>query len=257
MKADAAEVPVAEILPRREDYRREMGCQILHDSFHRRPGWTRSFLLRWDGAVVGHGAVVVAGPWQGQSVIFEFHVAPAHRAHAAELFLCLAAASGATGVRAQTNDALPTAMLTAYGRDAACEKVIFADRRTTALASPGAALVRLDPPGEGTRGSLGLEPAPGWALAHRDEIVAAGGVLWHYNRPYGDLYYEVAAAHRRQGLGSYLVQELKRACREAGGIPCARCDPANTASVHTLLKAGFEPCGRLLEARLPPAGAGG
>ena len=52
---------------------------------------------------------------------------------------------------------------------------------------------------------------------------------------------EVAAPFRRRGLGSYLLQELKRVCRESGGIPCARCSPSNLASQRTLKKAGFVP----------------
>jgi hypothetical protein len=43
-----------------------------------------------------------------------------------------------------------------------------------------------------------------------------------------------------------LIQELKRVCREPGGIPAARCNPDNIASCQTGQKAGFIPCGRLL-----------
>ncbi len=57
---------------------------------------------------------------------------------------------------------------------------------------------------------------------------------------------EVAEEARRQGVGSSLVQELKRVCYEAGKIPAARCDPANIASRRTLEKAGFLPCARVL-----------
>lgn len=32
-----------EIETLREKYRREMNCQIIHDSIHGRPGWTREF----------------------------------------------------------------------------------------------------------------------------------------------------------------------------------------------------------------------
>ena len=71
-------------------------------------------------------------------------------------------------------------------------------------------------------------------------IVAAGGLLYHYNPPYGDIYMEVAASHRRCGYGSYLVQELKRTAYELGKIPAARCNVANEASRRTLQKAGFK-----------------
>ena len=81
-------------------------------------------------------------------------------------------------------------------------------------------------------------------------MVAWGGVLYHYNRPYGDVYMEVAEAHRRRGYGAYLVQELKRICYEGGSIPAARSNPTNIASHKTLQKAGFVPCALILVGKL-------
>jgi RimJ/RimL family protein N-acetyltransferase len=68
----------------------------------------------------------------------------------------------------------------------------------------------------------------------------------HYNPPYGDIYMEVDEAHRRRGYGCYLVQELKRLCRELGGVPGARCFPTNAASRRTLQRAGFVPYAHIL-----------
>ena len=75
--------------------------------------------------------------------------------------------------------------------------------------------------------------------------VGLSGVLKD-DRPYGDLYMEVAEPFRRRGLGSYLVQELKRLCYELGAVPCARCSPTNTASRRTLQKAGFVPFAHII-----------
>jgi GNAT superfamily N-acetyltransferase len=66
------------------------------------------------------------------------------------------------------------------------------------------------------------------------------------SRPYGDIYMEVAEPFRSRGLGSFLVQELKRVCYEGGNVPGARCNPRNVASRKTLQKAGFVPCGHIL-----------
>jgi GNAT superfamily N-acetyltransferase len=82
-------------------------------------------------------------------------------------------------------------------------------------------------------------------------IAAGGGVLFHYNRPYGDVYMHVLEPFRRRGLGAFLVQELKRACYEGGSLPAARCNPGNLASRKTLQKAGFVPCGHMLVGALP------
>ncbi|HVY71798.1 MAG TPA: GNAT family N-acetyltransferase, partial [Verrucomicrobiae bacterium] len=86
-----------------------------------------------------------------------------------------------------------------------------------------------------------------WHLELNGETVASGGVLFHYNRPYGDVYMDVKEPFRRRGLGAYLVQELKRSTYEFGAIPAARCNPANIASRRTLLKAGFVPCAHILD----------
>jgi hypothetical protein len=42
-----------DILPLRARFRQEMNCQIVHDSIHRRQGWTLSYLLELGGAAVG------------------------------------------------------------------------------------------------------------------------------------------------------------------------------------------------------------
>ncbi|MGH7970360.1 MAG: GNAT family N-acetyltransferase, partial [Limisphaerales bacterium] len=76
--------------------------------------------------------------------------------------------------------------------------------------------------------------------------VGKGGILFHYNRPYGDIYMEINEGFRKRGLGSFLVQELKRECYAVGAVPCARCNPSNLASRRTLLRAGFVPCAHIL-----------
>jgi GNAT superfamily N-acetyltransferase len=61
---------------------------------------------------------------------------------------------------------------------------------------------------------------------------------------------EVAPAFRGRGLGTFIVQEAKRVCREAGLTPAARCPPANVASRRSLERAGLLPNGRILSGRL-------
>ena len=94
------------------------------------------------------------------------------------------------------------------------------------------------------------EPLGEWVIDAAGEVVAAGGLLFHYNPPYGDIFMEVAPAYRERGHGSYLVQELKRACYEMSRVPAARCRPSNVASRRTLERAGMFPCARILRGRL-------
>ena len=85
-----------------------------------------------------------------------------------------------------------------------------------------------------------------WVVAVGGVVAAAGDILFHYNRPFGDIFMKVGESFRRRGVGTYLVQELKRVCYEDGSVPAARCNPKNIASRQTLQRAGFVPCGHIL-----------
>ena len=246
MSLSATSVPVREILPWRERYRQEMQCQIVHDSLHGREGWTRSYLLNSGPTVAGYGAVAVGGPWKGTATLFELFLAPAHRDRAADFFATLVAAADISGFEVQTNDRLLTELLSPWPPGTACEKIVFHDQHPTALPANGARLRRAAPADAARIFPHRDEPVGDWLLEVEGQVAATGGILYHYNRPYGDIYMETAESFRRRGLGSYLVQELKRLCREGGSVPCARCSPANVASFQTLQKAGFTECARIM-----------
>lgn len=238
MTCAAHPVLLETIRPWRDLYRAEMNCQIVHDSLHPREGWTKEYLLEANGAKAGYGSAVVLGPWRDTRTIFEFYVLPQFSDRAFALFDALVAASDATGMTVQTNDALLTVMMHGYGRNIETEKIIFADGQTTKYTMDGVELRRRE------------EPDGEWVLELDGQIVANGNTLYHYNRPYGDIYMSVEEAHRRRGLGTFLVQELKRICYEGGSVPCARCNPDNIASRQTLQKAGFTPVANILNGTL-------
>ena len=244
-------VPVREILPWREGYRRETQGQIVHDSLHSREGWTQSYQLRLGATVVGYGAAAVAGPWKGTRTIFEFYVAAEYRPHAFDLFETLVTSAGITAFEVQTNDTLLTIMLPLWCLDATNDKIVFRDAGPTSLPVPAGVIFRRATPGDLVRiFPHQAEPVGDWVLEIDRTIVATGGILFHYNPPHGDLYFEVAAPFQRRGLGRYLLQELKRVCREGGKIPCARCKPQNLASRRAIQNAGFAPCSHVLTGRL-------
>jgi GNAT superfamily N-acetyltransferase len=91
-----------------------------------------------------------------------------------------------------------------------------------------------------------LDSEARWVVSVGGVVAAAGDILFHYNRPFGDIFMKVGEAFRRRGVGTYLVQELKRVCYEGGSVPAARCNPKNIASRQTLQRAGFIPCGHIL-----------
>ena len=247
-RIEVCECPLDAILGMREKYRRELGVQIVHDSWHRR-GLTRSYLLLRSDLPVGYGAVGGA-PREARDIVKEFYLVPSERASAPSYFRALVRSSGALRIEAQTNDPLLYPMLEAFGREPSSELLLFDDAGPTAHAMPG---VRFRPLPEAEHSQVfahAHEPVGEWALERGGEVVATGGFALHYNPPFADIYMEVSGRHRRQGLGRFLVQELKRVCYEAGRVPAARCREANVGSHATLLAAGMRKCGRIVRATL-------
>jgi GNAT superfamily N-acetyltransferase len=186
-----------------------------------------------------------------EPTICEFYVLPAYRGHAFQLFEVFLEASGAWLMEIQSNDGLMAVMLHTDARDVCSEKIVFRDGVTTALASKGAILQQVTPDEETRTAIAQRQGGTGWRLQLDEETVATGGILFHYNEPYSDIYMEVVERFRRRGLGAFLVQELKRVAYAIGSIPGARCDPDNVASRMTLQKAGFAPYAHILSARIP------
>jgi len=228
----------------RDMHRFEMHCQITHDSIHERPGWTQEYVLAIDDVPVGYGSLAIDGPWKGKPTLYEAYVVPSHRLRLLDIYRRLLEVSGAEHIEVQSNDVLATVMLHAFVPHATSEAILFHDRYVTSLAPVGATYR------EATESEV--PDVPGALRKYRGVVeyegqaAANGGVMFHYNRPFGDIYMEVAEPFRRKGLGSFVVQELKRICYENGHVPAARCNPDNIASQRTLQKAGFVPCGHIL-----------
>jgi GNAT superfamily N-acetyltransferase len=211
------------VLPLRVRYRQEMDCQIVHDSIHTRDGWTLTYTCTIGGAVAGFGSVAISGPWKGKPTVFEFYVLPEYRARAFDLFEALLSASGARLMEIQSSDVLLTVMLHTYAREIWSEKIVFHDAIATALPAQGAIMHRVTSDKE-TRGAIAERAGFTECQLRLDgATVATGGLMFHYNVPYTDIYMDVGEPFRRRGFGSYLVQELKRLAYELGSVPCARC----------------------------------
>lgn len=239
-------IPPAETLALRVRLREEVNRQIVHDSIHRREGWTHTYGIFLNRESVGFASVAVAGPWTDRPTVIEFYLLPAHRPRAFEAFEEFLRVSGATHFEAQTNESLyPTLVLT-YGRELFTEKIVFENGPETSLPSGGATLRRVTPTEEIHAAIERRQGGGEWLLELEGTPIGKGGILFHYNRPYGDVYMEIEKQHRQRGFGSYLVQELRRACLDFGAIPAARCNADNLASRRTLQRAGFLPVAGIL-----------
>jgi len=247
MKIEVERRPAEELFPIHERLRAKANCQLIRDSY-----WKRGFLEPWalaiDGKVVGEGAI---GNRHFAGRVIEFYVLPEFRARAVELFAELLRVSGAKEIEAQTNVALIAAMVREFATETRTENLLFAEGSARALAAPaGAVFRRKREAGELPVFEHGGEPEGDWVIEVEGAIVATGGFLTHYNPPYADLYMEVEASRRRRGFGSYLIQELRRVCREAGKKPAARCDVGNVPSRKTLERGGMAVCGEMVAGKV-------
>jgi len=240
------------VLPLRVRYRQEMNCQVVKDSIHTREGWALTYACSLDGVIAGFGTVAIAGPWKDKPTIIEFYVLAEHRGRAFDLFEAFLSTSGARLMEIQSNDLLLAAMLHTYAKDVWSESIVFRDAITTALPANGTVLLRVTSDEE-TRSAIVHRAGNTECVLHLgDETVATGGLMFHYNVPYADVYMDVAEPYRHRGFGAYLVQELKRLAYELGSIPAARCNTSNVASRKTLQKAGLVPYAHILNGSIPP-----
>ena len=246
----ATRVELEAIRPWRDMYRHEMNCQIIHDDIHARSGWTHEYALMVGDTVAGYGSVAVAGPWKEKPTIYEFYLAPNFCGRAFDLFEVFCAASGAKFLEVQSNSTLLFVILHTFAKNVVTESILFRDGITTHLEVPGAKFRKIEKSDGTAVKKCELDDGARWGVELDGKIVAAGDILYHYNRPYGDIYMKVAERFRQRGIGSFLVQELKRTCYEGGSIPGARCNPKNLASRKTLQRAGFVPFGHILDGQL-------
>jgi GNAT superfamily N-acetyltransferase len=246
MEIHAQPAAYADVQAMRELFRHEANCQIIHDSFLAR-GLADPYLIHVNSRLAGYAAVAEKYP---PNCLTEFYTLPEMRPFALPMYREVLRVSAATHVEAQTN--IPSMLLPLYdcAKNIIADGILFADALTTHLQLPGVEFRRRVPDEETFPHAA--EPVGDWVLVANGVICATGGFLTHYNPPYGDIYMEVAESARREGYGSFLVQEVKRICYEAGKTPAARTGPTNIASRRTLQKAGLLPCARMLIGEVDP-----
>lgn len=226
----------ATISPFRALFLQEGNFQFVCHSFHER-AWCDSYLLLINDTPVGYGSVS-GRKRPDRDSIFEFYLLSHIRSRAAELFRALIAASQAAYIECQTNDALLFGLVLEHARHIQTGAILFEDHQVTHHVPPGVVFRTrrdTDPAGDSA-----------YVLELGGVVVATGGFLTHYNMPFADLYMEVHEGHRRKGLGTFILQELKKETYKAGRVPCARCNVSNLPSKATLLKAGLRVCGYIL-----------
>jgi len=237
-----ARADLRDIHPLRQLFLQENNFQIRYDAYHAR-GWTDSYLLRAEDLAVGYGAIK-GQERDSRDTVFEYFVLRPQRKNASTIFRQLLLASGAEYIECQSNDLLLSSMLFEFSTSVKSEVVLFEDHAVTEHMVPGATFR----PGSKNDQIFehGTEPVGDYVIELGGEVVATGGFLCHYNPPFADLYMEVRKDCRCRGIGSFLLQEVKKQCYLSGRVPAARCGIQNLASRATLAKAGLRVCGFML-----------
>ncbi len=239
MELSVIKTGLEEIQALRELFLAESNFQFIYNKCHEN-GWADTWLFMLDGEKIGYGAVWGAERREDRDAIFEFYLTEPYKKLATMVFETFCSDSGATLVNCQSNDTLLCAMLYEFAQNVNAEAILFEDDFQPGLAVPGTVFSR--EPAAGARGN----DVGGYFLQQNGEVVATGGFMLNYNKPYADIYMEVKEPFRRKGLGSLIIQELKKEIYLLGMVPAARCNISNKASKATLLKAGFKVCGAIL-----------
>src|SRR5271165_3735580 len=123
MSIDVTIARPEDVAPLRELYRKEMNCQIIHDSWFGR-GWTDPYLFTRHDRIIGYGLVggVRADP---KDVITEFYILPHFRGLALPVFRKLAAVGRAKSIETQSNDVLLTLMLYDCADRIVSDRILF------------------------------------------------------------------------------------------------------------------------------------
>ena len=243
MTFNAVKSDLPKIIPFRQLFLHENNFQVRYNACHER-GWSDSYLLSIDHEIVGYGSVKGKENLADRDAIFEYYVMHSHRKFASHLFSTLIDVSKCSFIECQSNDLLLTALLYEHGQNIYATNILFEDGKETDLAIGGVIFRRHKE--EDIVFEHKSEPGGDFVLELNNEIVATGGFMLHYNIPFADLFMEVKEEYRRKGLGSFLIQELKKICYSEGRVPAARCGISNTASKATLIKGGLKIAGFML-----------
>jgi GNAT superfamily N-acetyltransferase len=238
----AKKVELEAILPLRALFLEESNHQVRYNSRHER-GWSDSYLLVIDDRTVGYGSIM-GREIPDRDTVFEFFVIPSFRRHTSNIFQQLLAVARPSFIECQSNDPFLSAMLFEFARNISSGVVLFEEYSVTDLIVPGVLIRRRQDSDEIFVHSA--EPVGEYVAELKGAIVATGGFMLHYNHPFADLYMEVHEGYRRRGIGSFLLQEVKRECYLAGRVPAARTSINNFASRACLSKAGLRVSGFLL-----------
>lgn len=247
MNIDVVKTELPDIADLRALFLQEYPVQFVHNKCHLY-GWADTYRFSLHDSTIGYGAVWGRDKREDRDAIFEFYILKPYRKLANTCFTRFYQVAGTPYIECQTNHPLLSGLVFEHARNIYAEAILFEDHFQSSL-SPGELIFQKK---EVEDNSNSNDRA--YIISLQNEEVATGGLMLNYNLPFADIYYEVNEKYRQKGIGSLMVQELKKEAYLMGRVPAARCNIKNMISKATLLKAGMEVCGYLLQGALPQAG---
>lgn len=243
MKIEIRKSSISEIESLRNQFLSENQIQIRYDACHVR-GWADEYAIVVDGMPIGYASVKGMKELSDRDTVFEFFILPEFRNKVSLIFEQVLDKTKTTYLECQTNEFLMTSMLFEFGVNIHSDVMLFQDGHKTSLEKTGLHFRKKKPSDDLSWKNPG--EAGQYVLLKEQMVVADGGFLTHYNKPFADLYMEVNPDERGKGMASYILQEIKKECYKAGRVPAARCNISNPGSRGALLKAGMQVCGYML-----------
>ena len=201
-------------------------------------GWADTYLIHNAGSAIGYLSVFGSEDRAERDSIFEYYLLPDFRRSFYEIIKDFLDLKNIIFIETQTNEFLLTSALYECSRWILPQNILFEYGKENNLLVQDAFFRKIT--NEDVLFQHSSEPEGEFGIEFKNCIVATGGYLHHYNKPYVDLYMEVHPDFRNLGFGSFLIQEIMKDARSHGYIPAARCGMENKASKNTLIKGGMK-----------------
>lgn len=222
---------------------RRIECSIPISCLPRKR-WTDSYIISFDHQAIGYVSVKGKDTIEDRDTVFELFIIASFRKLLHFIYPEILQSTQARYIECQSNDVSTLPILFECAHSISADTILFKKGLNNQL-HPIDVEFR-EKKSDDKIFKHTSEPEGDYVLSEQGNIIDTGGFLSHYNPPYTDLYMEVHPDHRRQGYGSYLIQELIRSCHQLGKTPAARCDIKNKVSRACLLKGGMELAGYIL-----------
>lgn len=238
----AERVPYHKIEHFRQLFIATLRSQVHYEACHARR-WAEYYQLSLGQNKAGYAALKGMEHLQDRDSVFEFFLLPHYRQHALHFFRKILSVTEARFVEVQTNASLLAALAHTVCDSLHDELWLLGDDHVTHHHLPGAQFRKRLPEDQ----IPWLPEKPGdYLLTIGEKIVAEGGILKHFNPPFADIHMSVSPSFQGKGIGTFFVQELKKACYTSAGLPVAHCQIDNLPSRETLQKAGMAVFGKMI-----------